>query len=56
MTCVERNSDVVIMASYAPLFVSLNHRDWNPGLLNFDSANWYWLPSYYVQQLFSESQ
>jgi hypothetical protein len=26
MTGVERNSDVVIMASYEPLFVNLNHR------------------------------
>ena len=54
MTGLERNSDVVVMASYAPLLVNLNHRAWNPDLINFDSANWYGLPSYYVQKLFSE--
>jgi len=53
MTGLERNSDEVVMASYAPLLVNLNHRAWNPDLINFDSANWYGLPSYYVQQMFS---
>ncbi|MGN6554501.1 MAG: alpha-L-arabinofuranosidase C-terminal domain-containing protein [Verrucomicrobiota bacterium] len=54
MTGIERNSDVVAMASYAPLFVNLNHRRWNPDLINFDSSRWYGLPGYYVQKLFSE--
>ncbi len=54
MTGLERNSDVVVMAAYAPLLVNLNHRAWNPDLINFDSSKWYGLPSYYVQQLFSE--
>ena len=54
MTGIERNSDVVVMASYAPLFVNLNHRAWPVNLINFDSANWYGIPSYYVQKLFSE--
>jgi alpha-L-arabinofuranosidase len=53
MTGLERNSDHVVMASYAPLLVNLNHRAWNPDLINFDSAKWYGLPSYYVQQLFA---
>ncbi len=56
MTGLERNSDVVIMASYAPLLVNLNHRAWNPDLINFDSSKWYGLPSYYVQQMFSENR
>ena len=56
MTGVERNSDIVTMASYAPLFVNLNHRAWNPDLINFDSARWYGLPSYYVQQMFSANR
>ncbi|HOW64595.1 MAG TPA: alpha-L-arabinofuranosidase C-terminal domain-containing protein [Candidatus Paceibacterota bacterium] len=54
MTGMERNSDVVIMAAYAPLFVNVNHRKWNPDLINFDSSRVYGLPSYYVQKLFSE--
>jgi alpha-L-arabinofuranosidase len=53
MTGMERNSDMVVMASYAPLFVNLNHRAWNPDLINYDSSRWYGLPSYYVQQMFS---
>ena len=56
MTGMERNSDVVVMASYAPLLVNLNHRAWNPDLINFDSSRWYGLPSYYVQQMFSENR
>jgi alpha-L-arabinofuranosidase len=56
MTGLERNSDVVVMASYAPLLVNLNHRAWNPDLINFDSSHWYGLPSYYVQKLFAENR
>ncbi|MEY4386385.1 MAG: hypothetical protein RLY20_1668 [Verrucomicrobiota bacterium] len=56
MTGLERNSDHVIMASYAPLLVNLNHRAWNPDLINFDSANWYGLPSFYIQKLFAENR
>jgi len=56
MTGLERNSDHVIMASYAPLLVNLNHRAWNPDLINFDTHRWYGLPSYYVQQLFAENR
>ncbi len=56
MTGLERNSDQVVMASYAPLLVNLNHRAWNPDLINFDSSQWYGLPSYYVQQMFSENR
>ena len=56
MTGLERNSDHVVMASYAPLLVNLNHRAWNPDLINFDSAKWYGLPGYYVQKLFAENR
>jgi len=53
MTGIERNSDVVALAAYAPLLVNVNHRKWNPDLINFDSSRWYGLPGYYVQKLFS---
>src|ERR1017187_7281582 len=56
MTGLERNSDEVVMASYAPLLVNLNHRAWNPDLINFDSSRWYGLPSYYVQKMFAENR
>ncbi|MCX7597978.1 MAG: alpha-L-arabinofuranosidase [Armatimonadetes bacterium] len=53
MTGIERNSDIVVMASYAPLFVNVNNRVWNPDLINFDTTRCYGTPSYYVQQMFS---
>ena len=56
MTGMERNSDVVIMGSYAPLFVNLNHKRWPINLINFDSARVFGLPSYYVQQMFSANR
>jgi alpha-L-arabinofuranosidase len=56
MTGLERNSDVVVMAAYAPLLCNTNHKAWPINLINFDSKSWYGLPSYYVQKLFSENQ
>ena len=56
MTGLERNSDVVAMSAYAPLFCNVNHIAWPINLINFDSQGWYGLPSYYVQQLFSQNQ
>jgi len=56
MTGMERNSDVVIMASYAPLFANVNHRGWNPDLIDFDSSRAYGIPSYHVQKMFSENR
>jgi alpha-L-arabinofuranosidase len=56
MTGLERNSDEVIMASYAPLLVNMNHRTWSPDLIDFDSSKWYGLPSYYAQSMFSENR
>ncbi len=54
MCGMERNGDVVAMASYAPLLVNMNHRRWNPDLINYDSSRVFGLPSYYVQKMFSE--
>jgi alpha-L-arabinofuranosidase len=56
MTGMERNSDVVVMASYAPLFVNINHKRWNPDLIDFDSSRVYGIPSYYVQKMFAENR
>jgi alpha-L-arabinofuranosidase len=56
MVGMERNADVVAMSSYAPLFVNVNHRGWNPDLINFDSSRAYGIPSYYVQKLFAENR
>jgi len=54
MTGMERNSDVVIMAAYAPLFCNANHKRWPINLINFDSTRAFGLPGYYVQKIFSE--
>ena len=56
MTGMERNSDIVYMGSYAPLFCNVNHLAWPVNLINFDSHSWYGLPSYYVQEMFSNNQ
>ena len=56
MTGMERNSDVVVMGSYAPLLCNANHRAWPVNLINFDSHRWYGLPSYYVQRMFAANQ
>jgi alpha-L-arabinofuranosidase len=53
MTGMERNSDLVEMASYAPLFANLSNADWNPDLIYFNGTQVYGTPSYYVQQMFS---
>ena len=53
MTGLERNADIVSMASYAPLFANVNAENWNPNLIYFNNSQVYGTPSYYVQQLFS---
>ncbi|MEN6458034.1 MAG: alpha-L-arabinofuranosidase C-terminal domain-containing protein [Thermoguttaceae bacterium] len=56
MTGMERNSDVVVMASYAPLLVNVGWRQWNPDAIQFDNARLCGTPSYYVQRMFSEAR
>ncbi len=56
MTGMERNSDIVTMSSYAPLFANVHNKAWNPDLINYDSSRVYGLPSYYVQKMFSENR
>ncbi|WP_211339722.1 alpha-L-arabinofuranosidase C-terminal domain-containing protein [Mucilaginibacter gracilis] len=53
MTGLERNADVVNMASYAPLFASVDGWQWTPDLIWFDNLRSYATPDYYVQQLYS---
>ena len=49
----ERNSDVVSMASYAPLFAREGHDQWSPDLIWFNGTDSWLTPNYYVQQMFS---
>ncbi len=53
MTGLERNADVVALASYAPLFARMGYTQWSPDLIWFDGEKSYVTPSYYVQQLYS---
>src|SRR5579859_1610745 len=53
MTGIERNADVVTMASYAPLFAHATDWQWTPDLIWFDNGGNYVTPNYYVQQMFS---
>ena len=54
MTGLERNADIVKMASYAPLLANINRKTWNPNAIVFDSSRVFGTPSYYVQQMFSQ--
>jgi alpha-L-arabinofuranosidase len=56
MTGLERNADVVCMASYAPLFANTEAWQWKPDLIWADSLQSYATPNYYVQQLFSRNR
>ncbi|NOT92491.1 alpha-L-arabinofuranosidase C-terminal domain-containing protein [Ferruginibacter sp.] len=53
MTSLERNGDVVQMASYAPLLANQSHTSWNPNLIYFNNTMLAPTVNYYVQQLFS---
>lgn len=53
MTGLERNADIVHMATYAPLFAHVEGWQWRPDMIWFDNLNSVRTCSYYVQQLFS---
>ena len=53
MIGLERNSDLVRMASFAPLLANPNHQSWCAAASFFDSSRFYSTPSYYVQQMFA---
>ena len=56
MTGMERNSDIVVMASYAPLFTNVNPGglQWDTDLIGYNAMKSYGSPSYYAQVLFSQ--
>jgi alpha-N-arabinofuranosidase len=56
MTGMERNSDLIVMASYAPLFVNVNPggMQWESDLIGYNALASYGSPSYYAQALFAE--
>ena len=56
MTSLERNGDIVRMASYAPLLGKAQHMQWKPNLIYFNNTTVSPSVNYYVQQLFSRNQ
>jgi alpha-N-arabinofuranosidase len=55
MIGMERNSDIIVMASYAPLFVNVNPggMQWETDLIGYDTLTSYGSPSYWAQVLFA---
>ncbi|MDO4163085.1 MAG: alpha-L-arabinofuranosidase C-terminal domain-containing protein [Bacteroides sp.] len=53
MTGLERNADIVHMATYAPLFAHVEGWQWRPDLIWFDNLKSVKTVSYYVQQLYA---
>lgn len=53
LTNVERNGDVVVMTSYAPLLAKEGHTQWNPDLIYFNNTEVKPTVEYFVQKLFS---
>ena len=59
MCCMERNSDIVVMHCYAPLFVNVSKlsgqdrsMQWSYNLIGYDALNSYGSPAYYAQKMF----
>lgn len=57
MTGLERNADVVRMASYAPMFAKYGNTQWSAAdMIWFNNSDYVLTPNYYVQSLFSNNQ
>ena len=55
LTNVERNADVVVMSSYAPLLAKEGHTNWNPDLIYFNNTEVKSTANYYVQRAFGQN-
>lgn len=55
MMGIENNSDIVTMASYAPIFANLSNRMWAPDMIQFTSDRVFGTPSYYVQNIMANN-
>lgn len=56
MTGLERNADIVHMATYAPLFAHVEGWQWRPDMIWFDNSDSFRTASYYVQQLYAQNK
>jgi len=55
LTSLERNGDVVSMASYAPMLAKEGHTQWNPDLIYFNNTEVKPTVNYLVQQLYGQN-
>ena len=55
LTNLERNADVVVMSSYAPLLAKQGHTQWNPDLIYFNNNEVMPTVNYQVQKLFGNN-
>ena len=53
LTGCERNSDVVKLTCYAPLFASTANYKWTPNLIWFNPRDVMYTPNYFVQQMYA---
>ncbi|MBQ8158838.1 MAG: carbohydrate binding domain-containing protein [Prevotella sp.] len=53
MTGIERNADIVEMATYAPLLAHVEGWQWRPDMIWYDNMNMFKTVSYYVQQMYA---
>lgn len=56
MTGLERNGNIIAMASYAPLLERAGWDHWNPNAIHFDASRIFATPSYYVQAMFGANR
>ncbi len=54
LCAIERNADIVVMTSYAPLLAKEHRTNWNPDLIYFNNTEIKPTPNYYVQMLFGQ--
>ena len=55
MAGMERNSDVCVMASYAPIFMNENQAQWRPDMIHYNAFASFGTPSYWAQQMMSSN-
>lgn len=53
---IEKNQDIVTLASYAPLFENVNYRAWYPNLIRFNNHQSIGIPTYYVWKMFGQNR
>ena len=56
MTGLERNADIVHMATYAPLFAHIDGWQWRPDMIWYDNTRMFKSVSYYVQQMYASNK